>query len=145
LFIMFRSMTMRPSLCLVTDPKPHRLGLDRPTRPFPTARAPGVVPTAHRSADHQRGVPTAPAAAPTCATYLPASTRCACSRRSRCSASSRSSSSQRRGKPHIPSPLHNNRRRVLAHSAPPLTVHLHSMHRALATAPPRHCPPQGLL
>jgi hypothetical protein len=60
------------------------------------------------------------------ATCLPASTRRACSRRSQCSASSRPSSSQCRGKPHLSSPLHSNRRRVLTHSALPLTVHLHS-------------------
>jgi hypothetical protein len=53
-------------------------------------------------------------------------------------------------KPHLSSPLHSNRRRLLAHSVLPLTVHLHSKSRALATAPrlhapPRHCPLQGPL
>jgi hypothetical protein len=43
--------SMRPGLCFLTGPKPHRLGLARPTWPFPTARAPGVVPTTRRSAD----------------------------------------------------------------------------------------------
>jgi hypothetical protein len=53
-------------------------------------------------------------------------------------------------KPRLSSPLHSNHRRVLAHSALPLTVHLHTKRRALATAPrlrapPRHCPLQGQL
>jgi hypothetical protein len=44
-------------------------------------------------------------------------------------------------KPHLSSPLHSNRRRVLTHSTLPLTVHLHSKRRALATAPRVHAPP----
>jgi hypothetical protein len=81
-----------------TGPRPCRCRLAWPTRSLALHVRTWVLFRPRADADRQRCVPTAPATALTCATYLPASTRSACNHRPMCSASSQPSSSQRRGK-----------------------------------------------